>query len=160
MLVGVNNAYLLGLFGSASGSPSLDLATLAVGASSAGLTSSAYNANKPVAPSAPWIHSETPAQASAAVQSALAGHSIVDVSAPKLDLPGASDDYRKLFALYQGVNTLSDLANRAQTKNLAALDQAQLARAFSNGAAEIEQHVDSATFLNCGWRSGLIRLRQ
>ena len=42
----------------------------------------------------------------------VAGHKIVDESAAKLDLPGASADYKKLFALYQGLGTLSDMATQ------------------------------------------------
>ena len=48
------------------------------------------------------------------MRAALGGRRIVDESAVNLDLAGASADYRKLFATYQALNTLSALADRAK----------------------------------------------
>ncbi|MFL5295373.1 MAG: hypothetical protein ACJ798_03225 [Phenylobacterium sp.] len=144
MQVGVNQSYVLGLFGSTSGSSSLDLTSLAVSASLP--VSSTSTQSQPVAPTPPWTHTETPAQATDAVRSALAGHDLINEGAAKLDLPGASDDYKKLFALYQGLSTLADLATRAQAKNLAPVDQAQLAKAFAKGLAEVSAYADTSDF--------------
>jgi len=141
MQIGVDQSYLLGLFGGSDGS-TMDLSSLAI----ATTTPSASIANKPVAPTAPWVQAETPAQATANVQAALAGHSLIDESAAKLDLPGASEDYKKLFALYQGLSTLADLATRAQTKGIAPLDQSQLAKAFASGLAQVSNYVETSDF--------------
>ena len=40
----------------------------------------------------------------------------IDEDAARLDLPRASSDYKKLFALYNGLNTLSQLAETAKAK--------------------------------------------
>jgi hypothetical protein len=57
---------------------------------------------KKVAPTAPWTQQTTTAQTSAAVKAVLAGRGFIDEGGAQLDLPSASEDYRKLFALYQG----------------------------------------------------------
>ena len=141
-----DQSYVLGLFNTTSnttnGIISLDLSTLLTPGTSA---SGASTPNKPVAPTPPWNSSETALQASANVQSALAGQSIVNESAAKLDLPGASADYRKLFTLYQGLSTLMDMANRA-SQGISPQDQTQLSKAFDSGLAELSKYVDSTTF--------------
>ncbi len=150
MVVNVTgNGYLLGLFSSANsavdGVVAVDLTTLAIATRSA-----AQNATplKPIAPTAPWTSPETPAGISASITAALAGLSFVNEGAAKLDLPGASADYRKLFALYQGLTTLTDLANKASTKGVTPLDQSQLAKAFANGLTEVTNYVGATKFDN------------
>src|SRR4051812_16265023 len=59
--------------------------------------------SRKVAPTAPWNQQQTPVQVSAALRSALGGSNLINENNAKLDLPGASQDYRKLFALYQGL---------------------------------------------------------
>ena len=146
MLIGANQSYLLGLFNApdSNGIITMDLSSLITGSS--GTASAAAAPKAPVAPTPPWNTSETPTQASAAVQSALAGHSVIDPNAAQLDLPGASADYKKLFSLYQGLNTLLDVATRAQSKGLSPTDQNQLAKAFANGIGAISDYVDNTSF--------------
>src|SRR5690349_8479119 len=83
-----------------------------------------------VAPTAPWSNVPNPQQAaadaSAAVKSVLAGHKFVDENSAQLDLPSASQDYRKLFALYQGLATLGDLAAQAQKKGITSIEAKRL----------------------------------
>ncbi|HEY2356041.1 MAG TPA: hypothetical protein VGH86_01220 [Phenylobacterium sp.] len=147
MQIGVDQSYVLGLFNTSNtdsnGIVSLDLSSLAVGASA----STASNVpTGPVAPTPPWSSGETPAQTSAIVQSALAGQPIVNVNAAQLDLPGASVDYKKLFALYQGLNTLQDIASQAQAKGNSPIEQTQLAKAFASGLGQISDFVGSTDF--------------
>jgi hypothetical protein len=108
--------------------------------SSAGSTSSTPK----VAPTPPWSTTETAQQASANVTAALAGRKLIDENAAKLDLPGASADYRKLFALYQGVNTLNDLAERMKATGVTSVEKAQLQKAFANGMAEVSAYISSS----------------
>ena len=146
MLIGANQSYLLGLFNApdSNGVINMDLSSLITGSSG---SASALTAQQgPVAPTPPWNTSETPAQASAAVQSALAGHSVIADNAAQLDLPGASADYKKLFSLYQGLNTLLDVATRAQSKGLSPTDQNQLAKTFANGLDTISSFVGGTDF--------------
>jgi hypothetical protein len=158
MQIGIDQSYLLGLFNSSNtnsyGVVSMDLSSLITGGS-AGSTASSTPA-QPVAPTAPWTTPQTTSQASAAVQSALAGHSLIDVNAAQLDLPGASTDYKKLFALYQGLNTLLDLGQQAQAKGTSALDQAQLAKTFASGLSEISKFVDTTSFDNLRLADGTL----
>jgi hypothetical protein len=114
----------------------------------AGLGASAAAPPKQYAPTAPWQTNPTPTddQTSAEVRSALAGHKLIDENAAKLDLPGASADYKKLFALYQGLGTLSALVDKAQAKGTTAQDLRQLGQAFSRGMAEVSDYIASADF--------------
>ena len=104
----INNSYLLGLFGATTDTSSLFGATTSAKA-------------KKTQPTAPWASTATPPKASDMVRAALGGRRLINESAVDLDLAGASADYRKLFALYQGLNTLSALADRANTKGLRVL---------------------------------------
>jgi hypothetical protein len=117
----------------------------------AGLTggtaaSGSSGATPKVAPTPPWKTDETATQASANVSAALAGNKLIDENAAKLDLPGASADYRKLFALYQGVSTLNDLATRMKAAGVSAVEKTQLQKAFANGMAELSTYVGSSQF--------------
>src|SRR6478736_7506542 len=100
MQIGQDQSYVLGLFNTTSntnGVTTMDLSSLISGGSAAAATPA-----KRVAPTPPWNFSETPTQANANVQTALAGQPIINEGAAQLDLPGASADYKKLFALYKG----------------------------------------------------------
>ena len=106
----INNSYLLGLYGITTDTGSL------------------IGSNTPAAkpkktqPTAPWAStaSATAPKASELVRAALAGRNIINEGSVELDLSGASSDYRKMFALYQGLNSLSALADRASVKGLTA----------------------------------------
>jgi len=107
-----------------------------------------------VAPTPPWQSAAAPTPA--AVKSALAGHKLIDENAAKLDLPGASDDYRKLFALYQGLNTLSGLVDGAQAKNVTPQDLRRLQATFASGMAEVSKYVDASKFENLRVTQGAV----
>ncbi|MES2860967.1 MAG: transcriptional regulator [Pseudomonadota bacterium] len=130
----VNNSYLLGLYGG-----SYDPST------SAALTSAI---TKKAQPTAPWSSSvqATAPKPDALVRAALGGRSFVNEDAAQLDVQGASADYRKLFALYQGLDTLNALANRASTKGLSATELAMVQKRFASGLSEIGAYVGKADF--------------
>ncbi|WP_312689360.1 transcriptional regulator [Brevundimonas nasdae] len=126
----INNSYLLGLYGAtnpySSGGPALP---------------------KPkTQPTAPWASSAATTKPSDMVRAALAGRRLINESAVSLDMAGASADYRKLFALYQGLNSLSALADRAGAKGLTNLEADQLSRRFSEGLAELSTYMSTAAF--------------
>lgn len=129
----INNSYLLGLYGVSTTTTS-------------GLGSTTASATKRTQPTAPWSSTSTASlpTASESVRSALAGRRMINEGAVELDLSGASADYRKMFALYQGLNTLSALADRAGTKGLTAIEQAQLSKRFAAGIEEIGAYLNSA----------------
>jgi hypothetical protein len=140
-----DQSYVLGLFNTTStdsnGYRPMDLSSLATGAAAA----SSATPPARVAPTPPWVHQETPAQAKANVQVALAGQPIVNEGAAQLDLAGASADYKKLFALYKALDTLSNIAAQAAGSK-APLDQKQLSKAFNSGLTEVAKYLGSSTF--------------
>ena len=129
----INNSYLLGLFGATTDTSSLFGATTSAKA-------------KKTQPTAPWASTATPPKASDMVRAALGGRRLINESAVDLDLAGASADYRKLFALYQGLNTLSALADRANTKGLSTAEATQVGKRFEAGLAEMSDYLKSAGF--------------
>jgi hypothetical protein len=147
MVTSVNQSYLLGLFNTSNtdsnGIISMDLSSLLTPTTS---SSASTTPTKPVAPTPPWNTPETPAQTNTNVQNALAGQPIITPGSAKLDLPGASEDYSKLFSLYQGLSSLEDIATQAASGSLSPQDQSQLSNAFSSGLSQVETYVGNTTF--------------
>lgn len=104
------------------------------------------------APTAPWALTAKPNPAnnsellSKAAKEVLSGASVINEDAAKLDLPKASNDYKKLFALYNGLNTLSQLVEDAKSKSISKSNAAQLNKVFQKGVAEVVDYVESARF--------------
>src|SRR4051812_6041472 len=134
MVIGIDSSTLLGYYQAKAG---LASSTTGVGSGGTGAK---------VAPTPPWNAPETPKQASASVTAALAGHKIVDENAAKLDLPGASADYKKLFALYQGLGTLGDMASQIKASGISSANKTLLQKTFASGMAEISGYIGSASF--------------
>lgn len=131
----INNSYLLGLYG------------MTDWAASSGSASGVGTPVRKAQPTAPWSSSYNVPKPDELVRTAMAGRRIVDENAAQLDVSGASSDYRKLFALYQGLETLNALNNRAGTKGVGATELALLAKRFSAGLEEVGTYV-GATELN------------
>lgn len=125
----INNSYLLGLYGVTDWATSSE--------SSSAVTTSVRNAQ----PTAPWNPSYNVPKPDELVRTAMAGRRIVDENAAQLDVKGASSDYRKLFALYQGLDTLAALNDRAGVKGVGATELALLAKRFSSGLDEVGTYV-------------------
>lgn len=96
---------------------------------------------KRTTPTAPWNRETSAAETSAAVKAALAGRKFVNEGGAVLDVKGASTDYKKLFALYQGLGALMGVAERAGAKGLTSLEQTKLSQAFARGLGEISSYV-------------------
>jgi hypothetical protein len=149
MVTFANQGYVLGLFSTANtnsnGIVSIDLSGLITAQSNASAAAATAKSAAPAAPTPPWSTQETPKQASANVTSALAGQSIVSGASVMTAPPGASPDFNKLFALYQGLSSLEDVATQASTtKDPQQLKQ--LANAFSNGLTQVSTYATSAAF--------------
>ena len=129
----INNSYLLGLFG---GTSSTTLPTM---------TAAALNRSK-AQPTPPWSTSIKAPEQSVLLRTALGGRNFINEEAAKLDIKGASADYQKLFALYQGLESMNALVNRAATKGVSTLEMTQLNRRFSAGMAEISKWMPGADF--------------
>ena len=130
----INNSYLLGLYGLPGG---------------AGGPSSTQAAPKPkTQPTAPWTLSgkEKPSQ-SDLLRAALSGRKLVNEDNAALDVKGASSsDYRKIFALYQGLTMLEALTTRAGERGVTRMESEQLSRRFASGMAEVKDFLTSARF--------------
>ncbi|HEY0053174.1 MAG TPA: transcriptional regulator [Caulobacteraceae bacterium] len=99
------------------------------------------------APTAPWEKAAGPApEPSALVRAAMAGRQLIDEDAARLDVKGASQDYRRLFALYQGLTSLNALVGRADTKGLTAGEAVRVDAAFARGLAEVSSYLSTAQF--------------
>ena len=107
-------------------------------------TISTTPAKRRVAPTAPWSSQAKPIDVPAAIKSLLAGRKLVDEGAAQLDLPGASADYRKLFALYKGLSTLGGLVDAVQKKGLTSVDRHRIEKAFGDGLQEVGGYVRAA----------------
>jgi hypothetical protein len=98
-------------------------------------------ASRKVAPTAPWNQSTAPTDVSAAVKAALQGRKFINESGARLDLPGASADYRKLFALYAGLSSLMGVAEQSNAKLLGEADRLRISNAFERGLKEINDYI-------------------
>jgi hypothetical protein len=95
----------------------------------------------------PWTKTPTTAQTNALIEAALSGRSIINPNAVKLSIPTSTPNYgntKQLFALYQGLTALQDLATQAKTPGLSSLQLSRLQGAFSSGMQQLQ------TFLNGG----------
>jgi len=133
MAISIDSSSLLGFYQARTG-----------GLASAGVTSSGSTVSgKPkYAPTPPWATTSTALKSSELVKQALAGRRFIDEGAAQLDLPGASGDYKKLFALYQGLNALNGLAERAKTTGITQAETNRLAAVFTRGLTEITGYAD------------------
>jgi len=130
----ISSSYLLGLYGVSSDT---------IAGMNAVATQVASAAAKKTDPTPPWSSSSKAPQSSALVSSVMAGRKFIDEGGALLDVKGASSDYRKLFALYQGLNALHGLAERMDAKGVSALEKTQIARRFGSGMTEVGAYVDN-----------------
>jgi hypothetical protein len=96
----------------------------------------------------PWQSTSTAPQQSALVSQVLNGGSFFNPSAAKLTAPSVANaqDYKNLFALYQGINALQGLANDAGAANLTASQQQAYAKAFSTGMSQLQTYLGQTGF--------------
>jgi hypothetical protein len=128
----IDNSYLLGLFGGTS--------------LSSGFSASGVLAAKKRQPTAPWSSGAAVPQADERVRAALGGRRLVDEDAYALDAADASGDYKRLFALYQGLETLTALTNRASVKGISTSELTLLQKRFASGLSEIGTWLGGAEF--------------
>ena len=95
------------------------------------------------APTAPWSTTSTAPRAPALVEKVMAGRRFVDENAAVLDLAGSSTDYKKLFALFQGLNALTGLAERMGAKGVTDTEKAKIQSVFAKGLSETTAYADS-----------------
>lgn len=128
----IDNSYLFGLFGGTQ--------------LSSGFSAAAALAAAKKQPTPPWSADAVVPEADARVRAALGGRRFVDEDAVKLDAADASGDHQRLFALYQGLETLTALTNRAAVKGVSTSELALLQKRFASGLSEIGAWVGAAEF--------------
>jgi hypothetical protein len=111
-------------------------------------------------PTPPWDSSVQQPAVNDLVRQALAGHNIVDPNAAQLDVAGASSDYKNLFAVYQGLNSLSALATQAQATNNTPTQQTELEKAFAAGLAEINSFISTTKLSTVRLADGTVAASQ
>jgi len=111
------------------------------GISASSSASGSAASSKPSNPTPPWSSSSSAAQLSALAQSVLNGGNVIDPTAAKLDVTGAgvatNQNYRNLFALYQGLSALNGLAQSASAPNVGSTNLQQIQTAFQAGVHHI-----------------------
>jgi hypothetical protein len=147
--VGIDSSTLLGWYqsfygGSGTGTGYGNTGTSTTSILASGDSAAAATPSVLYAPTPPWSQAAVPT--STLVQTALSGQSIINPSAAKLDLAGASSDYKNLFALYQGLDTLYDVASQANGANVSSYQLSQLSAAFTSGLAQVQQFVSDTNF--------------
>ena len=106
-------------------------------------------------PTPPWQSGSSAPQQAALVTTALAQQPIINASAISLDSNTPdNDDYRNLFAIYQGLNALDGLATDASATNLTAIQKQQYASAFTAGLFQVMSFVGSTKFNNLTLATG------
>lgn len=128
MVIGIDTNVLLGFYQSRnalSGASALSSAT----------------STRRTAPTAPWNQETAAADVSAAAKAALQGRRFINEGSARLDLPGASTDYRKLFALYQGLSVLMNVAEQQGARGMTAADRSRLDTTFRRGLDEVLNYV-------------------
>ncbi|HUZ11551.1 MAG TPA: hypothetical protein VMU93_01705 [Caulobacteraceae bacterium] len=142
MTVSIPTSVLLGWYQSFFGGSGTGLASTNAG------TGTAAVAAPPVkyAPTPPWDASVTQPKEPQRVQAALRGQPFVNPSAAQLDLAGASGDYRNLFALYQGLQTLYSVADQASGAHVSSFQLDQLSAAFKTGLAQVQAFAGQTDF--------------
>ena len=123
-----------------------------VGVATAGATRTDAATGKPIgvggtaAPTAPWSSLSTAPKADELMKSVLAGRKFIDETQAKLDVKGASEDYRQLFTMYQGLALLESLAKKANDDKTSDAELKRIQTAFSRGMAEVSGYIDQADF--------------
>ncbi len=113
-----------------------------------GAQSSGSSSSTKKAPTAPWsTRSATPTPpASELVRSVMAGGKFINPSAAKLDVNTSSDDYRKLFSLYQGLSALQGIADQIGANGVGETEKARMRTRFAEGLKELGAYIDTSTF--------------
>lgn len=138
MTVTFDTSVLLGWYQAKAG--------LAAAAFASNGTATAATAAK--VPTAPWSPGKAQPKDSALVTQALAGKAFIDEKAAKVDVANADADYKKLFAINQGLLTLQALANAANDPTASSFQLNAIQAAFNRGMSEIGKYVEGTKFDN------------
>lgn len=119
---------------------------VAAGSGGATATGAKTGVGGTAAPTAPWSSLSKAPKADDLMKSVLLGRKFIDEAQNQLDVKGASDDYRQLFTIYQGLALLESIAKKANDEDIAPSELKRLQAAFTRGMAEVSGYVDAAEF--------------
>lgn len=91
-------------------------------------------------PTSPWSSRVKQLPQSEQVKAALSGKKFIDESKTLIDQKGASDNYKKLFTLYNGIERLKAITTRINEANVPQAEQTLLKKRFKEGMAEVTQY--------------------
>lgn len=172
-----NSTVALALFGASSSSTGTDttlltnyfnakagITTSASSSSSSSSTSSTTSAstksNSPTGtdtgPTAPWNASDATQQDSDLLNAVMQGQAFVKPSRVTSDALNADPDYTKLFALYQGLDALEQIATAASAKNVSPNQLAAYQRRFAQGLTEVQGYVSDTDYTHVQLTSGVL----
>ena len=135
MVISINTNLLLAYYGVPTSLGANGSATAAV--------------STPTTPVTPWASAATQTQTNNLIQSALNGRSLFNASSVKLSIPTTTPNYgntKQLFALYQGLTALQDLANQAKTPGLSSVQLSAVQTAFQGGMQQLGTYLNGAPF--------------
>jgi hypothetical protein len=125
-------------------------------------SAAASNAANATAPTSPWSSTSNAPKQSALVTSVTNGAAFFDPSAAQLDAPAGTNtqDYKALFALYQGLNAMEGLATAASATGVSSAQQAAYQATFAKGTSQLTDYLNSTAFKNIDVASGAIAAKQ
>ncbi len=100
----------------------------------------------PGVPDAPWNDPTQTPKDSTLVNNAIAGQPFINEKAAKVDVPNANADYKRLFAINQGLLSLQALANAAKDSTTSPFELPGIQQAFQRGLSEIEAYANTTKF--------------
>ncbi|KQW71884.1 hypothetical protein ASE17_03100 [Phenylobacterium sp. Root77] len=134
-MIGLDTNLLLGYFQARNGL-----------SASVGGTSTTVASSVAKAPTPPWSTLSAAPKADEMLKSVLMGRKFIDGYQTQLDVKGASEDYRQLFAIHQGLATLEAMARKADDKDTSSAELKRIQAAFTRGMAEVSGYIDDANF--------------
>jgi hypothetical protein len=108
------------------------------------------------APRAPWSDNSGMLDENGLVSKVLGGQRFINSNAIVSDVVGASPDYTKLFTLYQGLNALEGLAQKAKDGKLSEFAFSALKTRFNSGMQEVSDYINSAKYDHLDVSAGLL----
>lgn len=124
--------------------------TSASNSSSSAVTGPTTKSNSPTGsdsgPTAPWNASDATSQDSALFQQVMQGQAFIKPSRVTSDALNADPDYNKLFALYQGLDALQQIATAAQATNVSPYQMTQYQQRFAEGLSEVQNYISGTTY--------------
>lgn len=135
MTISIDSSLLLNYYYTKAGVPVSE--TSSTGSSTTGASSN---------PTPPWSTKPTAQQTNSLVASLLGGQQLFNPNAAKLSVSGASPNYKNLFALYQGLTGLQDLASDAGASGVTQSQLSQYQAAFAKGLQQLQTYLGDQPF--------------